>query len=267
MAHSSPTAKHQAENFANFPNPSSPSPKDPREATVEHLSTMGSLIKIGKKTKRISLQRFLLTKLVIEPTRFRLSDWVCLYENQLWLERKCLQDQNFFRKFSDDVFTTSYLMKESDLKGLLQSSKTKFSLRIKNNLSSFLVPARNYTQWKKRFSGRFSFHPEVLDKELKDFYSSRKPKPKRSIGIGYRDKGSRRNLAKDGSPDWRDVASISPPSFDYVKEIQDAKDFKDIERVFVKCFPDQDWSAYFAGKNSSVFASNPETTFGAKTKG
>jgi hypothetical protein len=31
--------------------------------------------------------------------------------------------------------------------------------------------------------------------------------PKRFIGIGYRDKGSIRNLAYDGSPPWQEVAS------------------------------------------------------------
>jgi hypothetical protein len=27
------------------------------------------------------------------------------------------------------------------------------------------------------------------------------------VGVGYRDKGHKRDLAKDGSPDWKEVAS------------------------------------------------------------
>lgn len=225
----------------------------------------GSLVKIGKKTKRVSLQRFLLTKVVFEPKQVKLADWVCLFENQIWLERKCFSDKDFYMKYVDDVFTLSHILKKSDLKGLLRPNISKFSAEVRNSLSSFLVPERNYPQWKSRFGGRFSFHPEVLDKELSEFYKPRKQPSQRRMGIGYRDKGSRRDLAKDGSPDWRDVASVTPPNFDYKKEIQDARTFKDIERVFVKVFPDQDWGSYFAGKSSPVSADSPETTEREKT--
>lgn len=32
-------------------------------------------------------------------------------------------------------------------------------------------------------------------------------KPQAFVGVGYKDKGSRRNVARDGSPSWKDVAS------------------------------------------------------------
>lgn len=220
----------------------------------------GPLVKIGKKTKRISLQRFLLSRIVYEPDQVKLSEWVCLFENQLWLERKCLNDQGFFRKFADSVFALSHYLKESDLQGLFRSNKLKFSTKIKNNLSSFLVPERNYSQWKSRFSGRFSFHPNILNKELSDFYQPRRSFPKRMMGIGYRDKGSRRNLAKDGSPDWRDVASVSDSKPQWEKELDNAECLEDIERVFVKVFPETDFGAYFANKASRVSANDTETT-------
>lgn len=227
------------------------------------VRTQGPLVKIGKRTKRISLQRFLLSKVIYEPRQVRLSEWSCLFENQLWLERKCLADEGFFRKFADDVFTLSHYLKESDLKGLIQSNIVKFSTKVRNNLSSFLVPERNYPQWKSRFGGRFTFHPEVLDRELSEFYRPSGHKPRRTMGIGYRDKGSRRK-PEDGSPDWREVASVTSSSNDIEEEIKNARDFKDIERVFVKTFPKEDWSAYYAGKRNSVSAKHPETVKGKK---
>lgn len=225
------------------------------------------LIRIGKKTKRISLHRFLISKIVYEGEQVRLAEWTCLYENQLWLERKCLKDRNFFNKFADDVFTLSHLMKECDLQGLLRPNKSRFSTRIRNTMQSFLIPKRNYSQWRARFSGRFSFNPQTLNREINEYYNSKQPPPKRSMGIGYRDKGSRRNLAKDGSPDWRDVASAQEPGLDYEKEIKDARVFSDIERVFVKTFPDENWGHYFAGKRPDVSAKDPEGTDGKETQG
>lgn len=224
-----------------------------------------SLVKIGKKTKRISLQRFLLSKCVYEPDRIVLQDLVCLYENQLWLERKSLKDPNFFRKFSDNVFTISFLLKEADLKSFNNLIIRRFSKRIRARLQDFLVPERHYLQWKKRFSGRFSLQPNILNRMVPSELTN-KVNPTRSIGIGYRDKGSRRNLAKDGSPDWREVASVSEDNNDWRKELKDAKDFKDIERIFFKIFPDEDWGAYFAEKTSSVSAESSETTQRSKAK-
>jgi hypothetical protein len=37
------------------------------------------------------------------------------------------------------------------------------------------------------------------------------PKPPRRIGVGYRDQGTYRNKAKDGSPSWQEVASFGVP--------------------------------------------------------
>lgn len=219
-----------------------------------------TLVKIGKKTKRVSLTRYILSKVVYEPGAISEADVVCLFENQLWLERKCLQDRNFYRKFSDKVFTLSYFLKEADLKGFNRKSSLKrFSDRIQTTLFDLLVPKRNYPQWKQRFSGRFSFNPQSLNSELRDYYLKTKTPAKRVVGIGYRDKGSRRNLAKDGSPDWREIASANLPG-GWKRDLYEAETIKDVERLFVKLFPDQDWDRYIARKYSNVSANSTETT-------
>ena len=38
-------------------------------------------------------------------------------------------------------------------------------------------------------------------------YDRIKIPPKRYVGVGYRDQGSRRNVAYDGSPSWQEVAT------------------------------------------------------------
>lgn len=225
-----------------------------------------SLVKIGKKTKRVSLQRYLTTKIAFEPEQVSEADLVCLYENQLWLERKSLQDQNFFRKYCDNVFTLSHILKEADLKSFNLPILVKFSNRLKSRMIDFLVPARHYSQWKHRFSGRFSLNPNVLDKDVMDHFRNKKLPAKRTMGVGYRDKGSRRNLAKDGSPDWREVASANCQSEWWEKELEDAQDRKDLLRLFFRLFPNEDWPAHVA-RITDVSADDPETTYREEATG
>jgi hypothetical protein len=224
-----------------------------------------NLVKIGKRTKRVSLQRFLCTKVVLEPGRINEADMTCLFENQLWLERKCFKDRNFFEKYKDKVFTLSKILKEVDLRGFNQSSSLKrFSEKLQSSLDDFLVPARNYGQWKSRFSGCFQFNPLTLNKELGDFYLTKKLPPKRSMGIGYRDKGSRRNLAIDGSPDWREVSSAFPEEW-WEKEIENAESVEDIEWTFFRLFHKEYRHAF--ERDTSVSADSTETTKREETKG
>jgi hypothetical protein len=42
---------------------------------------------------------------------------------------------------------------------------------------------------------------------LHDAIEPKKFPPKKIIGVGYKDKGTRRNNAEDGSPSWKEVAS------------------------------------------------------------
>lgn len=44
------------------------------------------------------------------------------------------------------------------------------------------------------------------------------PKPTRRIGVGYKDRGTCRNVAKDGSPGWKEVARILVSDEDFLPE-------------------------------------------------
>jgi hypothetical protein len=163
-----------------------------------------ALLRIGKRVKRISLQRYLLTKPLVELKKVKESDLVCLFENQLWLESKCLKDFQFFRKFGTEVFTVSELLKNLNTSEISLKSISRISKKVAKFIPSFLVPLRNYGQWKSRFAGSFHLNP-IASKEIRDFYLPKRPQERR-IGVGYRDKGSKRNLAKDGSPDWTEIS-------------------------------------------------------------
>lgn len=204
------------------------------------------IIKYSKKMKRVSLQRYLVSKMINEHDKIRERDLLCLFDNQLWLERKCLSDTDFSEKFGKSLEDLSIILKKANFsQGVSIQTLKRMSLELKENLSGFYVNLRNYSSFKRRFDGHYHLHTLGSSKE-----SNKHIPPKRFIGIGYRDKGTARDLALDGSPSWQEVASSGGQTAMYKEIIRNAKTFKDIERAFIEVFdlvPDgQGWF-----KNSS----------------
>lgn len=186
------------------------------------------VVKYSRRLRRISLQRFLISKVVFEQEKVTLSDLFALYDNQIWLERKCLTDNCFLKKFGRSLEDLSILMKECNLsRGLNSRTLNQMSQKAKNDLQGFLVPVRNYPSYKRRFGGLFSVRTLISPKE-----SNKHIPPKRFMGIGYRDKGTRRDPAKDGSPSWQEVASRGGQLTLALKEIRNAGNFNQIIRAF-----------------------------------
>jgi hypothetical protein len=191
------------------------------------------LMNIGKKVKRISLQRYLLTKPLVELKKVKESDLVCLFENQLWLERRCLSDPQFFKKFGGSVFRISEILKNMNTSEITLKSISRVSKKVETSDPGFLVPLRNYGQWKSRFAGSFHLSP-IKSKEIRDFYNPKLPQ-KRRVGIGYRDKGSKRDLAKDGSPDWTEVYLDQTFREENIEhEVDKCKSLKEFQHLFYR---------------------------------
>lgn len=198
------------------------------------------VVKYSRRVKRVSLQRFLVSKIVYEVTKITQQDLFVLYDNQIWLEQRCLRDFDFSRKFGDSLEELSKNLKLINLSsGVTVKALIRLSTRIKKDLEEFLVPHRNYSDYKKRFSGLFQLRtlspPQETNKRLP---------PKRIIGTGYRDKGTARNLAKDGSPRWQEVASRDGQIKMALNKIKNAKKFKEIEDAFKIIFSEEDWEKY-----------------------
>lgn len=170
---------------------------------------LAKMVKISPKVKRIYLQRFLLSKFVYFKEELRIEDLCCLFENQLWLEKKCQTDPDFLTKFGKDLETLSIILKEVNFRTeTTDRTIAKFARRLQSHLQSFILPRRNYKEAKIKCNGSF---------QLADSKPSGLPKsqirPKSYVGIGYRDKGSAKNVAKDGSPSWQEVATHRGPIF------------------------------------------------------
>lgn len=169
---------------------------------MEKFSQNSVMVSISKLAKRITLQRSLCSKLVYEIKNFRLTDLYCIYENQLWLETKCEKDKQFQKKFGEDLAILSKLLKEINLFSHNGSNASRrVSEAIRHQLTTFLFPRINYTHINKLYKGYFHLKNYVPSGIENKFLP-----PKTFIGIGYRDKGSARNVALDGSPSWQEVS-------------------------------------------------------------
>lgn len=174
------------------------------------------MVRISPKAKRIHLQRFLLSKFCFFKEELELRDLCCLFENQLWLEKKCLSDDQFCQKFGKSLEDLSLCLKEFNLKtGTTDRAIDKFSKRLLKEVPSLILPKRNYKEAKRRNNGLFQLEVSKPQGRLK-----RDVPPPARIGKGYRDKGSAKDLALDGSPSWQEVATHRGPIYHKGKRIQ-----------------------------------------------
>lgn len=170
---------------------------------------LSQVVKISPKAKRITLQRFLLSKVIYKKEEFSIRDLCCLFENQLWLEQKSLTDPDFQRNFGKDLESLSKILKEINFRiEFSEKALSRLSIRLKENLPEFYLPLRNLNTLEKVYNGLFQLKDSQSPGKLKKTI----PPPVR-IGKGYRDKGSAKDLAYDGSPGWQEVAASLGPIY------------------------------------------------------
>jgi len=160
------------------------------------------VVQIHRRTKRITLQRFLVSKIAYGKD-FSLVELAALFHNQLWLQTKSLTDIHFKEKFGKSLEELAIILKECNFRQGLQPGTIKsVRTRLLTQEWDFLIPQRNlpnleaqlrnsiYTKWRK---------PQGVE-------NSKLP-PKKHIGKGYRDHGTAPKPEKDGSPSWQEVGS------------------------------------------------------------
>lgn len=153
-----------------------------------------------KGIRRITLQRFLVTKLVRHPGTITLLEVLVLYDNLLWCNAKANADPKFSEKFGKTLEILTETLKENRIGNRLRNLR-KISLKLKELLpESFLFPERNVTSIQKVLRDAVFVVGGELGKPNTSF------PPRNFIGKGYRDHGCLRNTAWDGSPSWQEVA-------------------------------------------------------------
>lgn len=163
----------------------------------------GYKVKIKKGVKHVTLFRFLLAKLVYDDKEgLHLDEYIVMLE--LYYSLVDRQDPTFQKKYGN--WLTKIFPFISDIAGcqifparLKKASQTEEL--YKKFLEPFLPTQNSYFGLKGNRELRSSW-TLILNSQLAPqgkFHKS-------VIGVGYRDKGYRKE-SHDGNPDWRDVAS------------------------------------------------------------
>lgn len=160
----------------------------------------------ARKLKRVTLQRLLVGKIIHFPQDVTPRDLLVLVDNMVWLQEKAQKDPDFRDKFGVTLKVLAYIIKEKLGSNFRQFTKTRItylSNNFKTNLGDFGLEKRNIPHQWKLLSGHF----EVKSAKPLGTLKSQLP-PAQYIGVGYRDKGTAKNPAEDGSPSWQEVAMV-----------------------------------------------------------
>lgn len=176
---------------------------DPKLQIV--LTERGFKVKIKRGTKRVTIFRYLLSKLIYDLDGLHLDEYLVLLE--LYYSLTESKDPSLLQKYGKSFVETIPFFK-------ILGEGRKFPLMLKRidvpevqdyyiqYLGNLLLSKESYFGMRGNRNIRDSFYIQINYPLF-----PRKEKTKRFIGVGYKDKGSRQNLAEDGSPAWQEVAS------------------------------------------------------------
>lgn len=182
-----------------FEQSSRPYNSDPRD--LSRRITRGYKMIIKKGTNRIVLLRFLLAKLVYSNEGLSLEEYLCLYH--LFYDLTECSDPIFISKYKEKLEKVSHLLER--MRGVrsfpVQYRKPTIE-KVREFLLDFIPSAREYYGLAGQRNLRQSFR--LI---LNDTLIPKRCPPVRYIGVGYKDKGTRRNSAVDGSQGWKEIGS------------------------------------------------------------
>jgi hypothetical protein len=180
---------------------SSPSLQPPPLRDFGRCLSKGYKVLIKRGVNRYKLFKFLCTKLVLDIEGLHLDEFLVILE--LYFQFDQNEDPNFQGNLQN-LRTISFKKFFEDIQGnrifpFQPWEQTRNRWRF--NLSDFLYDERSY----HRIKGQNRSKDFRLI--LNDTILPRRTPAKAYIGIGYKDKGSRREPALDGSPKWQEVAT------------------------------------------------------------
>lgn len=167
------------------------------------LNKSGMRVSYSKKVKRITLQRWLVSKIVWHLDTVSFVELLTLYDNQLWCQEKCELDPVFYEKFGGFLEKLSIVLKKVQMTPAnYQDTLRRYQREYKEAAEGHLIPERNLHTTERHVRGLFHVLPTresgIPVKELP---------PVKVIGRGYRDKGTFRDPAWDGSLSWKELAT------------------------------------------------------------
>lgn len=176
-----------------------PSNSDPRNL-VSRLKR-GYTMKIRKGTNRMVLLKFLLAKLVYSKEGISVEEYLVIYH--IFYEILDSRDPLFIAKYENTIKSLSnVLQKLSNIKEFPVIPTEGSGFMLQRLLNGFLPSPREYFGLAGQRDLRQSFRLVLSDSIVPS-----KPAPKRFIGVGYKDKGTCRDPAYDGTLPWSHYAT------------------------------------------------------------
>jgi hypothetical protein len=172
-----------------------PSNFDPRD--LSRRLSKGYTMKVRRGTNRVVIFKFLLAKLIYAKEGLFIDEYLLLYH--LFYELLDNVDPLFVQKHSILLKRVQVIMvKLGGCKTFPVHLKDESKYEIKRYLDKNLISSREYFGLAGQRDIRDSFR--LI---LNDTIVPQAPPPKRFIGVGYKDKGTCRDPAFDGSPGWQ----------------------------------------------------------------
>jgi hypothetical protein len=157
----------------------------------------------AKHCKRMTLTRVICSIAVFEVENLQLKEVLVLYDNMLYLQDMCMKEEGFRQKFGSSLEDLAKILKNSRLTHTPTKAGLRRLSRELSVLKSFIIPHRNLSETKKHVLGKF----EVRQGTKLGIPVTNLPL-KRYIGIGYRDKGTARDLAFNGELRWQEYCRL-----------------------------------------------------------
>jgi len=165
-------------------------------------------IMVDRRYQSVLTLRYLLSKVVYER-KVDLGDWLAIsfLYGDIWLK---LDRDDLLRKKYESAFAISYPLLESVMKTSIWPCYLQEDCQdLSPEVYPLLLSKRAFFGLRSQRRGP----PAITFRIRADFHLPKHHK--RYMGVGYRDKGNRRDLAFDGSPHW---SSIFPFLVDWDNE-------------------------------------------------
>ena len=188
------------------------------KANLEKHLKGGYTVKLKKGTKQITFLRNLIAGVLYEPGGTSIEDFLVIFELYDRCVGKAETDPVFGEKYGEWLITVHQV--------LVRWKPRSFPFTPTNvredieRLAPYLPSKAAYFGW-RRNPARGGSAKVVLRSQMQP------PKaiPKRFVGVGYKDKGTRRDPATDGTPRWQDAyeydeRASGPGSEDRIQRIK-----------------------------------------------
>jgi hypothetical protein len=162
-------------------------------------------VKYIEGIKMITLLRNILAALVYEETGLHEDEAKVLYDLLPQMVDKAEKDEQFRSKHGDFLIRSLNIISKMHIQSFPYRPRSDIRDDLKQQLYGWLPSSSAYFGWSRNPLKEKSFKiiPQGLSLRIPKTYQ------KRFLGVGYKDKGNKRNLAEDASPSWQEVSATS----------------------------------------------------------